>query len=346
MPFHGNNASSILAPGTKIEEKGVLAVKKLEPITSEEWLQVNELNRQMVEDFLADSTELSSATIKTYSSNLKIFFVWVKNNLNNKNFADVRSLDFKRFINWLAERNCSSADIRTKKSSVSSFFTYVETYYLDDYPNFRNPINKSIKLPPSTIKKEKIPLTIDEFNNLIDVLEEKKEYAKVAYLLFAFETGARKGEIRQLLKDIINASPKVDQNGRVYYETPKIRAKGRGKEGKQRTFIFSEKTMSAFKKYVETRDDDCEYLFVQTVNEKVKQASPSLFNYWHEIDFDKIVGRKTYPHLLRTSRATFLSEEQNVDIKRISKLLGHSSTQITEIYIKRKENEGVEDLLL
>lgn len=323
-----------------------MQIKKLKPITPEKWGEVNELNRQMVEDFLADSTELSAASIKSYRSNLMIFFVWCYEHLNNKSFAEIRSLDFKRFVNWMSERKCSSADIRTKKSSVSSFFTYVETYYLDDYPSFRNPINKSIKLPSMNARVEKEPLTIAEFDNLVSVLEERKEYAKIAYLLFALETGARKGEIRQLLKSAVDIAPKISSSGAPMYETPVIRAKGRGKEGKPRTFIFGQKTMDAFKRWVDTRDDDCEYMFIQTVGGKTKQASPTFFNNWHNSDFDKIVGRKTWPHLLRSSRATQLSEEMNVDIKRISKLLGHSNTQITEVYIKRQENDNVEDLLL
>lgn len=323
-----------------------MRVQKLKPITPEEWGGVNELNRQMVEDFLADSTELSLASIKSYRSNLKVFFVWCCKHLNNKNFAEIRSLDFKRFVNWMSERMCSSADIRAKKSSVSSFFTYIETYYLDDYPNFRNPINKSIKMPPISAKKEKDPLTIAEFNHLVNELEKRKEFAKVAYLLFALETGARKGEIRQLLRSAVDIPPKVDSNGVISYETPTIRAKGKGRVGKPRTFIFGEKTMSAFKRWVESRDDNCEYMFVQTIGGETKQASPSFFNNWHESDFDNIVGRKTYPHLLRSSRATQLSEELNIDIKRISKLLGHSSTEITEVYIKRQEDDSVEDLLL
>jgi len=323
-----------------------VVVKKLAPVTNEEWLQVCDFNRQMVENFLNDSTELSPATIKVYDSNLKIFFVWVKDNLDNKKVIDIKPREYLRFQNWLVNRGCSSSDVNAKRAAISSLNNYIEVYYGEDYKDFRSFINRSIKRPPSHDKREKIPLTIDEFTRLIEVLEERNEHAKVAYLMFAFETGARKGEIRQLLKDVVNATPKTDPNGKVYYETHKIRAKGRGKEGKQRTFIFSEKTMEAFRRYVETRNDDCKYLFVQSVDGKVKQASQSLFNYWHKYDFDKIVGRKTWPHLLRTSRATYLSEELNVDIKKISKLLGHSGTQTTEIYIKRKEDNDVDDFLL
>ena len=53
-------------------------------ITEEEWLQVNEFNRRMVDDYLSNQTHLSPQSLTAYKSALRIFFVWVKDNLNNK----------------------------------------------------------------------------------------------------------------------------------------------------------------------------------------------------------------------------------------------------------------------
>lgn len=49
-----------------------------EEITDEEWLTVNEFNRDMVEDYLNNQVHLSPKSLIAYRSALRIFFVWVK----------------------------------------------------------------------------------------------------------------------------------------------------------------------------------------------------------------------------------------------------------------------------
>lgn len=70
---------------------------KLDPVTDEEWAEVNEFNRNMVEDYLSNQTHLSPHSLHAYRSALKIFFVWVKNNLNNKNCIEIRKKEFLRY---------------------------------------------------------------------------------------------------------------------------------------------------------------------------------------------------------------------------------------------------------
>lgn len=48
---------------------------KLDPVTDEEWAEVNEFNRNMVEDYLSNQTHLSPHSLHAYRSALKIFFV-------------------------------------------------------------------------------------------------------------------------------------------------------------------------------------------------------------------------------------------------------------------------------
>lgn len=72
-------------------------MQKLQPITEDEWNEVNEFNRFIWNDFLTNSSELSPKTLKNYASNLRIWFVWVKDNLRNKSQLEIKSLEFKRF---------------------------------------------------------------------------------------------------------------------------------------------------------------------------------------------------------------------------------------------------------
>ena len=58
--------------------------KRSDEITDEMWLEVNEFNRNMVEEYLDNQAELSVKSKIGYESGLRIFFYWVKEHLNNK----------------------------------------------------------------------------------------------------------------------------------------------------------------------------------------------------------------------------------------------------------------------
>lgn len=332
-------------------------MEKVSPVTAEEWASVNEWNRFIFDDFLANSTELSPKTLKNYASNLKIWFRWVMENLDNKQLTEIKPREYLRFQNWLVNRGCSSSDISIKRSSISSLNSYVEIYWGDEFPTFHNFINKSIKRPPPAFVHEKEPLTKAEFEHLIDVLTEREEWQKIAYLKFTFETGCRRAESRQVMKDIVNAEPSTrekiicDEFGNqvvqcvTLYQTPPIRCKGAGKTGKVRKLTFSEDTMDAFKKWLDARgEDDCPYMFINKRNGVVSQIGENGFNSWATSDFAKIVGRRFHPHLLRESRATQAVVEENKDIEQVRALLGHNSSETTKIYVIRDDTEDVTDL--
>lgn len=336
-------------------------MKKLEKMSEEELQGINEFNKFILNDFITNSSELSPKTKKIYESNLNIWFNWVKNNLNDKSQLEVKPLEFKKFQNWLLNRGCSSADINNKRAAISSLNGYIEIYYGDEYPMFRNFINKSIKRPPKAVVRDKEPLSMAEFDHLISVLTERQEWQKIAYLEFTLSSGCRRAESRQLLKSIVYSNPIVknrvvtDEDGtqRIeefhYYQTHPIRCKGRSSIGKVRKLSFSEKAMRAIKKWLEYREqiwgaDDCEYVFVSKHNGEIKQIGETTFNNWCTNDFAKIVGRRVFPHLMRSSAATQLVVEQKKDIESVRALLGHEDTHTTQMYVVRDETEDIDSL--
>lgn len=336
-------------------------MKKLNHITDEEWENtICDFNKFILQDFLDNSAELSPKTRIAYKSNLRIWFVWVRDNLGNKRQVDIKPLEFKRFQNWLINRGCSSADATNKRAAISSLNNYIEVYYESDYPTFRNFINKSIKRPVKAFVHEKQPLTKAELANLVSALTDAQEWQKLAYLLFTFATGCRRAESRQLTKDAILLTPTiktktaVDENGNeqtteiVTYLTKPIRCKGAGEVGKVRRLVFNQEAMDALKKWIEIRGgidgDDCPYMFVTKHNGKYEQVSETCFNSWAKSTFEPILGRRFHPHLLRESRATQAVVEDGKDINVVKNLLGHNSSETTEIYVIRNDDDNVDDL--
>ena len=333
-------------------------MEKLVHATDEAWNKVEKFNRDMLQDFLMNSAELSPKTRQIYESNLRIWMVWVCEHLNNKKQIDVTPLDYKKFQNWMVYRGCSSADTNNKRAAISSLNNYIEIYYHDEYPLFRNFINKSIKRPAKKIVRDKKPLTKKEFSDLIEKLREQEEYQKVAYLLFTFETGCRRAASRQLLKSVVNAEPihkqkkKEDEDGNevledvVIYQTHPIREKGAGEQGKVRRLVFGEGAMAALKDWMNVRgEDDCPYMFVTKHGEEVRQVGETTFNAWFKSTFSPIVGRSLHPHDIRASRATQAVVEDGKDVEAVKQLLGHESQTTTlQYYIVKDENDAVDEL--
>lgn len=320
-------------------------VKKIPATTPEEWLLCNEFNRNMRDEFLENSTELSPKSLASYRSNLTIWFNWVRKNCGNKKQTEIKSRDYLKFQNWLVNLNHSSADISNKRSAISSLNNYILVYFEDEFPTFRNFISKAIKKPEPRLVNEKDPPTIAEMQMLCETLESsnvKDKYMKIAWLKFSWETGCRRAESVQLLKSIADSAPvskmvKVkDEDGNVseqeatYYVSHNIRCKGRGKTGKIRRFKFSDYAMDAIKKWLEVRgDDNCEFVFVVKTGKEVRQISPESFNQWCSGLFTKILGRRIHPHAIREARATSIVIEEGKSAESAQRLLGHESVETT-----------------
>ena len=167
--------------------------ERSEEITEEVWNEVNEFNREMVQDYLDNQTELSVKTKKVYESGIKIFFVWVKDHLKNKSFLEIKKKEFAKYLNWLTNRGLSDSAIKFKKSCASAFCNYVMMMYEDEYPTFRN-FTIGIKVVKTGYVHEKVPFTPDEYVNLCRELEKREEWQKLAYLVFSYSTGCRRAE--------------------------------------------------------------------------------------------------------------------------------------------------------
>ncbi len=320
---------------------------KIDDVSDEKWGTVNPLNKKLVEEFLEQSTTLSDQTLKQYKSALRIYYYWVKDNAGDKPFHELKSRDFLFYQNWLTKLEQSSASIRFKRSAVSSLNNYISLYYGEEYKDFRNYITKGIPLPAISFVNEKKPVNMAEYKNLCSVLEKEERWQLLAYLKFSFSTGARRSEVRQLLKEVSTYEPKViDNNGGKInvYATHKIRCKGRGKIGKVRQLNFDQDAMDAIKKWLEIRgEDDCPFVFVVKENGKYVNVSESTFNAWAENHFNRIVGRRINPHSLREARVTTMVVEQGKDISSAQKLLGHNSSSTTQIYLIREDEDEADD---
>lgn len=316
-------------------------MEKLKEVTDAEWEQVNEFNREITNEFLQQQ-HLSPQTLRQYESALKIFFRFIMEKCKNLPIYELKPKHALQYQNFLISRDLSSSAVKFKRSAVSSLCGYMEVYYSDEYPLFRNIYNKKIPNPAKSFRHEKKPLTPEELEFLIQELEKRKEWQMLAYLKFSYSSGCRRSEARQLLKEVVAYEHVKDKN---YYLTHNIRTKGRGKEGKVRRIVFDDSALEAIKKWLEVRgEDDCPYVFVTRTKDKVEQVSSTTFNYWCSEIFSGIVGRRVHPHQLRATRATHLVSNDGKDIESVKNLLGHQSSETTKIYVIKENEDSLDDL--
>lgn len=329
-----------------------MARKKIEEVSEEFWNnEVDAEDKMLIEAFL-EQERLSDKTLQQYKSALRIFARWVHENCKTKRgerarIVDLKARDALRYQDWLIRLGLGAGTVKFKRSAVSSLCGYIEVYWAEEYPDFRNIYSKAIKPVKSNNKKEKVPLTSAEINQLATTLAEREEWQKLAYLWFTYITGCRREESRQLLKEVAGYAKERDKKGNElkYYWTHEIRAKGEGKEGKVRKFKIDERAMQAIRKWLEVRAelvevDNCPYVFVsRSTKDGWKRLGASTFNTWCEYFSEILDGKHVHPHLLRSSRATVAVVEEGIDIKQVQKMLGHNSSETTEIYIVREEDE-------
>lgn len=244
---------------------------------------------------------------------------------------------------WLSRSNVDSfithlhkqykpKTVKRKIASLKAFFHYLECNDLLT----ENPFNKldvhfrEAKLLPKTIPFHSI-------QKFLSILYEQKEHTHSEYQLrccirdiavieLLFATGMRISELCSLKPSALDLI-----NGTVLIY---------GKGSKERILqIGNPEVLSALTLYQNTFQEDishCGYFFVNKLKNKLSDQSVRyMINR-----YAKLAGIKQHitPHMFRHSFATLLLE-QDVDIRYIQKMLGHSSISTTEIYTHVSNNK-------
>lgn len=316
--------------------------QKIKPVTDQEWNECNEWNRMIVDEFLQQQ-HLSDQTLKQYSSSLRIFVRYVKDSLMNKPIHELRARDALKFQNMLLSIGLSSNAVKFKRSSVSSLCNYIELYYGEDFPTFRNIFSKAIPNPAKEMVREKKPIPKNEFDNMIQTLKDEGELQMVAYLLTSYYTGARRAEVAQFKKSFLEMD-KV--KGKDYYSTPLIRGKGKGKAGKKIKLHYDDVVRDAILDWLEQRgEDELDEVFVRKYKDgRVEPLSPSAFNDWFVNKFNKMLTDPATPHALRRSRATHMVVDEGMSIDKAKALLNHESSETTSIYVIKETDDELDDI--
>ena len=251
---------------------------------------------------------LADGTVNNYKIILNVFFDKVK-----KEPQFVTANEIREFLYLYQEqKGVSRRTIDKYREYITRFFTWA---YNEEY--IQNNPAKNI----AAIKYEEKPreaLTQVELEYLRMACATIRERAIIEFL---YSTGARVSELATIKKNDIN-----------WYEKS-VRLFGKGR--KHRTSFLNAKAEVALKKYLESRSDDNEFLFVSMKKPYRSIAKDGIEKIVRNIAnrvFDNI-GKRITPHILRHTTAT-TALQSGMPIADISKLLGHESIDTTMIYAK------------
>lgn len=301
---------------------------------------INESNLLLKDDFIMylRSLQRSEGTIVGYESDLLIFFTYILDNLNNKDFRDISKRDIVRFQNWLISNGNSSARIRRVKAAISSLSNYCENILSDEEPEFDGyrSIVRKIENPPLNTVREKTVWEEEELENLLNTLVENKEYDKACMVALAMYSGRRKSELTRFkVSDF--SEDKLMFGGALYKSAP-ILTKG---NKYLQCYTLAKKFKPYLDLWLKDRNDngiESEWLFPNR-DDMSQPISISTINSWTK-KFSYITGRDFYMHSLRHYFVTALSKAGIPD-NVVVEIVGWSSSEMFKIYNDVSKDEQI-----
>ena len=267
---------------------------------------------------------LSSKTLTAYNTDLKQFLLFVQ----QKEIYKLKQISKEILKSYLQDiSQLKPKTIKRKVATLKAMFNYIE-YENDNYINPFRKIKIRLKEPlilPSVMSLEEVKKILRIMYNEIENNHFKEKYTykaqvrNTAIVEVLFSTGLRVSEVCNLKFEDINLKTGV--------------VKVLGKGNKERIIqICQSEVLKIIRLYYKLHQDLIKpgsAFFVNRLAFQISTQSVRLMikSYVNKAGLIKHIT----PHTFRHTFATLLLEE-DVDIKYIQNMLGHSSISITQIY--------------
>lgn len=244
---------------------------------------------------------MNLSTIKSYKNHFHVFVKDVHKNVEEITTAHIRN-HLSKF------EHLKKSSMATKISVLKSFFVWLQQEEI-----IQKDPTKKLKTPKFNKFNPKY-LTVDELEMLREACVTPRQRALIEVL---YATGARLNEVYNMnIKDI-----KFNSFSAIVL----------GKGNKEREVFFSLKAIHHLKRYLKTRNDDNDALFITERKPFRRLCKRSIQREIGIISKNSNIGKIISPHVLRHTMAS-LSLNNNMDIAVISSILGHSNISTTQIY--------------
>lgn len=249
---------------------------------------------------------LSEKTLKNYKYILNEFAEY-----SSKPTAQIKTAHIRSYLS--SNNNITMSTVATKLSTLKSFFSWL----VREEIILRDPTLK-IK-PPKLPKRLPKALSVEELELVRESCTSLRQRALVEVL---YATGCRLSELANMKKDDINL-----QNMSV---------KVIGKGNKERIVYLSFKALYHLQKYLNTRNDDCEYLFTTERKPHRRLGERAIQLELARLNRKLKLSNKLSPHVLRHTLANNLLNN-GADLADVQAILGHEDPGTTLNYSRVTE---------
>ncbi len=305
-----NNTMDILQ---KVIEEQLVFVNMEEITTLPATIKVSieEQNQYLINLMKFKRKKLSKETKQQYIDAIKRLITVIE-----KPLTQVDEIDIDYYLRWYEQRNIASGKGKNQASTcnserryLSAFFTWLRKEKFITY----NPVE--LVEPLKEVRK---PIDYFSLSQIEDLREGCKTLRDRAIIEVLRSTGARVGEIPHINKDDID------------WKTGDVSILSE-KSGKYRTLYIDEVAMRYLKKYLNSREDNNEALFVWDKKPYQRLEKSGIRAAMKSIAKRENVQYRVYPHKMRKTLGMQL-KNRGVDIGLIQEVMGHANPVVTSRY--------------
>ena len=268
---------------------------------------------------------LSKNSMRAYRIDFSQFMCFLKNmKLAGMEAMQITKEPITEYISSLLSKYATQT-CKRKIACLKAFFTYLEYedfIVVNPFRKIRVKFKEPSRLPKVMSQDEVLHILQDLYSVDLQKTSSNIQFRvleETACIELLFSTGIRVGELCNLKNDSIN------------FQTATVRVIGKGNR-ERAIYIASKEALDALSRYSEARcklQPTSDFFFVGQHLHRLSEYSIRLF-------FRRVISRKLKrritPHMFRHTFASLLLVN-NVDLKVIQELLGHSSITTTQIYI-------------
>lgn len=245
---------------------------------------------------------LADSTIKTYSCHLKQFFNHISKAIN------ITEKDINNYLDYLIIAKNYSGRSRNLVMKIIKF-------YCREFLNFEPQIKKA---------KENKPIPkICEDNDFSKILSVTPNIKHRLCLLLMRYSGLRRWEVIRVMKH------HIQDDGRLFVKA--------GKGNKDRYTIIPPQVLEQLQKFIDLLPAENPYVFQGQNSKYYNSRTPEqiLKNAFIKLGWCK--SKWFGCHALRYSFTIYCLDVLKLDLDTVSKLLGHSAKQTTQIYTQLRK---------
>ncbi len=297
-----------------------------------------DLIQDYIDEFIfnCESRNLASGTIKRYKKMLKLF----KDFLDSNNITDIekiKALYIRKFLIEQKHRGRKETYINSHLKVIRAFFLFlVEEEYLVGNPTAKVKFLKENKTVIQTF-------TDEEVLKMIEIADEVKYKKNKKPRSFSRYKSARNKLIIMLLADTAMRVNELCNIKDSDIDGDRILIR-KGKNSKERMVYLSNPILMQIMKYKRVKEKHFknivteDYLLINKIGDKMTVDAIQILI--KKIGKEANINKRCSPHTFRHYSAQTLLKN-GVDTYSVSRILGHTSTKITEVYLKSMMNDEV-----